>query len=114
MEVDVAAMPATTVPTTPAAANHDVGAAIVVIVAARIAVIAAVIICGRADSDAKRPRVESHLRHCRRRCGRRQQGRSTKSKRKLSHFSPPVSVASERETRSGVATFPGTRFARGN
>jgi hypothetical protein len=41
-------MPATAVPTTKAAANHDVGAAVVVVVAARITVIAAVIICGRA------------------------------------------------------------------
>src|ERR1700751_580609 len=92
MEVGVAAMPATAVPTTKAAANYDVGAAVVVVVAARITVIASVIICGRADSDAyaKRPRVESHLRHCWRRRGRRQQSRRTNSKRKLSHLSPPV------------------------
>jgi hypothetical protein len=73
MEMGVTVMPTTAMPTTPAAANHDVGAAVVVVVTARIAVIPAVIICGRADSDAyaKRPRVETYLRHCRRRRGRR-------------------------------------------
>jgi len=46
MEVGVTVMPTTAMPTTPAAANHDVGAAVVVVVTARIAVIPAVIICG--------------------------------------------------------------------
>src|SRR5215469_15443569 len=70
----------------PAAPDHDVRAAVVVIVAARIAVIAAVIIGGRADADAKRPRVETNLRHCRRSRGCRQQRRRTNSKRQLSHY----------------------------
>src|SRR5215472_9693223 len=115
MEMGVAAMPAT-VATVPAAADHDVGAAVVIVVAARIAVITAVIIYGRADSDAhaKRPRVESHLRHCRRRCGLRQQGRCTNSKRKLSHYLLLLLSRSEGETRNGIAPFRGTRITRGN
>src|ERR1700745_647557 len=121
MEVDMAAipgttMPATAVPATKVTANHDVGAAVVVVVAARITVIAAVIICGRADSpaSAKRPRVESHLRHCRRSRGRCQQSRRTNSKRKLSHYLLLSLLRSERETRSGATAFPGTRLRRGN
>src|SRR6516225_5302974 len=95
----------TAVPT--AAPDHDVRAAIVVIVAARVAVITAVIIGGRAyaDAHAKRPRVKTDLRHCRRRRGRRQQGRGANSKRQLSHYLLLSPLRSERETRSAGATF---------
>jgi hypothetical protein len=96
MEVGgVATMPATVPARTPAAADYDVRSAVIVVIAARIALVAAVVIGRRAASDAhaKRTRVESDLRHCRRRRGRREKRRGTKSKRKFPHHVPPVVVA---------------------
>src|SRR6266550_5653113 len=86
MEVGVTAIPSMMPTAAQAAADHDVRAAVVVIVAARVAVVAAIIIGWRADSDAKRPRVESDLRHRRggRGCG--QECRCADSKRKLLHL----------------------------
>src|SRR5262249_287045 len=100
------------VPTAPPAPDHDVRAAVIVVVTARVAVIAAIIIGGRAYADAyaKRPRVETNLRHCRCRRGPCYQPRRTNSKRQLSHYLLLLPLRSERETRSVGATFLGTRL----
>src|SRR5207248_10628161 len=76
----------------------DVGAAVIVVIAARIAVVTAVVIgwCADSDAHAERTRVESNLRHCRRSRGRRQKRRRTQSQRKLTHCVPPVVVALKR------------------